>query len=531
VFGTVHAPLIHPLIAAKQFVTADHIGQGRFGLNIVCGWNEGEFDMFGATMRQHEARYEYAQEWFDTIRLAWSDAEDFDFHGKFIQVRQARAKPKPYGGSRPIVMNAGASPTGQAFAIRNCDALFSMTPKGQLQEFAAHVASRDRREVLADVLLLTLSLSAIGYVALRPAGATVAAGISAATFAILAATIVAIFGTLALWVPTRGHLLVSLGFVLLALATARFGAAWRPHERPRADLERPCSRRDPRCSRASTSGCHMSISAAHRGLDTSRSPGAHQRGSPTACAALSYVAVLDDARGIAGVHSTALLLLLGLAIAARVLTNQFSSREASVQAQDALERQESALRQPTPLSIASRRRTSRSPLRGTPAARLRRRGRRVRGARRSSAGAPRERRVRAHGVARCARARRHVVDRARRGDRRADPAFARLVTGGPATINRSDGQTLHLESTGLRDPHRSPADPRPGPRCQRGEGGRSDDPSLFQFCRTATKTARACSGGRTRRSNRSATGSPVTSTTGPCRACPPRRCPSRRRCS
>ena len=28
VFGTVHAPLISPLIAAKQFVTADHIGEG-----------------------------------------------------------------------------------------------------------------------------------------------------------------------------------------------------------------------------------------------------------------------------------------------------------------------------------------------------------------------------------------------------------------------------------------------------------------------------------------------------------------------
>jgi dimethylsulfone monooxygenase len=40
VFGTVHAPLIPPLIAAKEFVTADHIGAGRFGLNVVCGWNE-----------------------------------------------------------------------------------------------------------------------------------------------------------------------------------------------------------------------------------------------------------------------------------------------------------------------------------------------------------------------------------------------------------------------------------------------------------------------------------------------------------
>ena len=35
VFGTVHAPLFHPLIAAKEFVTADHIGQGRVGVNIV----------------------------------------------------------------------------------------------------------------------------------------------------------------------------------------------------------------------------------------------------------------------------------------------------------------------------------------------------------------------------------------------------------------------------------------------------------------------------------------------------------------
>jgi alkanesulfonate monooxygenase SsuD/methylene tetrahydromethanopterin reductase-like flavin-dependent oxidoreductase (luciferase family) len=153
VFGTVHAPLIHPMIAAKQFVTADHIGEGRFGLNVVCGWNEDEFEMFGATMREHVARYDYAQEWLDAVKLAWSAAEDFDFEGRHIRLRQARAKPKPYGGTRPIVMNAGASPTGQAFAIRNCDALFSMTPRGKLDEFAAHVrnvkalAQADGREI------------------------------------------------------------------------------------------------------------------------------------------------------------------------------------------------------------------------------------------------------------------------------------------------------------------------------------------------------------------------------------------------
>lgn len=140
VFGTVHAPLIAPLIAAKEFVTADHIGEGRFGLNLVCGWNEGEFEMFGATLRDHATRYEYAQEWLDVIKLAWSSRDDFDFDGRFIRLKGVRAKPKPYGGSRPLIMNAGASPTGRAFAIRNCDALFSTVSRGiSFEETANHV--------------------------------------------------------------------------------------------------------------------------------------------------------------------------------------------------------------------------------------------------------------------------------------------------------------------------------------------------------------------------------------------------------
>ena len=84
VFGTVHAPLIPPLIAAKEFVTADHIGEGRFGLNIVCGWNEGEFEMFGATLRDHETRYDYAQEWLDVVKLAWSARGRCRFRRAFL---------------------------------------------------------------------------------------------------------------------------------------------------------------------------------------------------------------------------------------------------------------------------------------------------------------------------------------------------------------------------------------------------------------------------------------------------------------
>lgn len=134
VFGTVHAPLFPPIIAAKQIVTADHVGEGRFGLNIVCGWNEGEFEMFGVQPGDHERRYAQGQEWIDALRRIWTE-NDFDFDGTIIKLHGVRAKPKPWNATRPLIMNAGASAEGRAFAIRNCDALFT-TARRQTHEIA-----------------------------------------------------------------------------------------------------------------------------------------------------------------------------------------------------------------------------------------------------------------------------------------------------------------------------------------------------------------------------------------------------------
>ncbi len=165
VFGTVHAPMFNPVIAAKEMVTADHIGQGRFGLNIVVGWNEDEFDMFGVKQREHEQRYEYAQEWIDALKLIWSDQEDFDFTGRFFDMKGIRAKPKPYGGTRPLIMNAGASPTGQAFAIRNCDAFFIHASRTSIDDTAQRVASV-REKAKADGR--NIGFYTVGVVACRP---------------------------------------------------------------------------------------------------------------------------------------------------------------------------------------------------------------------------------------------------------------------------------------------------------------------------------------------------------------------------
>ena len=165
VFGTVHAPLFHPVIAAKQMVTADHISGGRFGLNIVVGWNEDEFQMFGVTQREHDARYDYAQDWIEAVKTAWEAEDDVDFDGQFIKLKKLRAKPKPYSGTRPLIMNAGASDVGRSFAIRNCDAFFTNASRTSMEDNATRVkAAKDEARTHGR----ELDVYGVGVVTCRP---------------------------------------------------------------------------------------------------------------------------------------------------------------------------------------------------------------------------------------------------------------------------------------------------------------------------------------------------------------------------
>jgi alkanesulfonate monooxygenase SsuD/methylene tetrahydromethanopterin reductase-like flavin-dependent oxidoreductase (luciferase family) len=139
-FGTVHVTAINPVVAAKQMVTADHIGRGRFGLNVVCGWYQDEFDMLGVDLGTHGDRYVLGQEWLDVVTRCWQAAEPFDYDGRFFTVKRTVLEPKPWGGGRPMLVCAGASGEGKAFAARNADMLFSAV-RGDLDEVPAEVAS------------------------------------------------------------------------------------------------------------------------------------------------------------------------------------------------------------------------------------------------------------------------------------------------------------------------------------------------------------------------------------------------------
>lgn len=124
IFATVHAPFVHPLFAAKQIVTADHIGRGRIGLNIVSGSVPQEFEAFGRRIPSHDERYALSDEWLTIAKRLWTEYAPFSHSGSYFNLKGVISEPKPWGGTRPLIISAGSSPTGRAFARQHADCLF-----------------------------------------------------------------------------------------------------------------------------------------------------------------------------------------------------------------------------------------------------------------------------------------------------------------------------------------------------------------------------------------------------------------------
>jgi len=122
-FSTVHVPLVHPIYAAKALATIDHVSHGRAGLNIVCGWNPDEFDMFGVQLNAEA--YVQAAEWSEILLRLYTSDEPFDFEGKFYNLKGAISRPVSVQSPRPVTMNAAFGPPGRDFAASHCDYLFT----------------------------------------------------------------------------------------------------------------------------------------------------------------------------------------------------------------------------------------------------------------------------------------------------------------------------------------------------------------------------------------------------------------------
>ena len=150
VFATVHLPLVHPVFVAKAMATIDQISNGRAGLNMVCGWMQSEFDMFGQKQLEHDTRYDQGEEWYDIFYKLLNETEPFDYSGTYYNLKSVVGSPSTIQRPRPYTMSAAASPAGRRFAGRTSDMLFTGIKNkdavpGQIAELRASAAEFDRK--------------------------------------------------------------------------------------------------------------------------------------------------------------------------------------------------------------------------------------------------------------------------------------------------------------------------------------------------------------------------------------------------
>jgi alkanesulfonate monooxygenase SsuD/methylene tetrahydromethanopterin reductase-like flavin-dependent oxidoreductase (luciferase family) len=123
-FATVHVPLATPAFVAKAIATIDHVTRGRVGLNIVCGWNQDEFNVHGVSI-DPERRYDQGLEWFRVYAKILEGGPPFDWDGEFYKLRGVTTNPLTVQRPRPPIMSAGFSPKGRDFAAQAADLLFT----------------------------------------------------------------------------------------------------------------------------------------------------------------------------------------------------------------------------------------------------------------------------------------------------------------------------------------------------------------------------------------------------------------------
>jgi pyrimidine oxygenase len=129
-YASVATPTLNPAIVARMAVTIDSIAPGRFGVNIVAGWNKSEYAQMGVWPGDefYEYRYEYAEEYVTIMRQLW-DTGVSDFKGKFFTMDDCRLLPMPAPGAIKIV-SAGASPRGRRFTAEHADYNFTGAEPG-----------------------------------------------------------------------------------------------------------------------------------------------------------------------------------------------------------------------------------------------------------------------------------------------------------------------------------------------------------------------------------------------------------------
>jgi probable F420-dependent oxidoreductase len=92
----------HPGLMAKIAVTVDHLSNGRLEFGIGTGWNEPEFAQFALPFPSAGDRVSMLDESLNAMKLLWKEPRA-SFEGRFYQLKDAIAEPKPVQHPRPPI--------------------------------------------------------------------------------------------------------------------------------------------------------------------------------------------------------------------------------------------------------------------------------------------------------------------------------------------------------------------------------------------------------------------------------------------
>ena len=165
--ATASTTYTEPFNLARQFASLDHISKGRIGWNIVTSWLATAAANFsGEGQLSHAERYARGEEYMAVVKGLWDSwAADaliddrasgqyakadrirrLEHAGTYYSVAGPLNLPRSPQG-RPVLVQAGSSETGRAFAARHADAIFTAQLEPETaQAFYADVKGRVKSE-------------------------------------------------------------------------------------------------------------------------------------------------------------------------------------------------------------------------------------------------------------------------------------------------------------------------------------------------------------------------------------------------
>jgi pyrimidine oxygenase len=162
-FASTAVLTLPPAIVARMATTIDSISHGRFGINIVSGWQAAEYEQMGLWPgdQYFADRYDYSTEYMQVMKELWADGKS-DFKGKFFTMNDCRLEPRP--GTPIKIVAAGQSGRGMQFAAEYCDYSFILgsglntpTAYASANERLLAAAAKTGRDVGAYVLFMVIA--------------------------------------------------------------------------------------------------------------------------------------------------------------------------------------------------------------------------------------------------------------------------------------------------------------------------------------------------------------------------------------